>query len=140
MTVHIMILYNEYMAGHENEHAQGLLKLALMATLLLSLVVSCGERGEEDPSATVFFSGRAVLSSDINTPIADVTVNLTDMVSNSVTGTITAADGTYKFTGLSQNRWYTIGPVPTNYTFVPELIQIYTNVNLSDADFKGTPK
>lgn len=128
------------MTALEKQYTRGLLKMAVLALLLLFLFVSCGEQGDEDPSTTISFSGKAVLSSNINTPIADVTVNLTDMISNDVTGTITASDGKYSFVGLSQNRWYSIEPVPTSYTFVPEQIQVYTNVNLSDATFKGTPK
>ena len=125
------------MRGHEKRYSPVFLKIAAILLLLCVLVVSCGEQEEEDLSTSISLSGKITLASD-SSAIGAVTVNLTDMISNDVTGRITASDGTYSFGGLSQSRWYLIEPVPSGYTFYPEQIQVYTNVNLSDADFKGT--
>jgi hypothetical protein len=127
------------MSRQENDYILSIIKLAFLALFLCLLVVSCGEQDDDVIVLTVDFSGKVALNN--GTAMVDVNINLKDTINNSVTieTALTALDGTYRFEGLTPSKWYTIEPSIGGYSFHPEQIQVYTNVNLTNADFEGNP-
>lgn len=127
------------MSRHEKKHVLSFQALTVLVIVLSALVVSCGEQDDDLVAQTFDISGRVSLLSNSSTAMENVNIDLTDMINDDVFHQSTASDGTYSFDEISSNRWYLIVPSKGGYTFSPEQIQIYTNVNLTDADFKGTP-